>query len=191
MFDKHAQEGTRFLFATAQQFLQKGWGKQYAGLVRNKWKGRSHTGISHTLQGLPKHTYRVGQRFDCVAVLSNDGETPQRLNTGGSCGMTHALGLLVIPPDGGLGVGWCTGLGGGPHGRCRSNYQSVDPGKSIKLATGFASDAAIEWKPDKPGDYLVIGTYYLQTKGAQPIVQPKRSDPSVLFSAPLAITVEG
>lgn len=181
LFDEHLEKGTIFLCTTAQQFLQKGWSKDYAGLIRKKWRGSNYAGIRLALQGLPNHTYRIGQKFDCVAVLTNDGEKAQSLNTGGSCGMTHALSLLVISPDGGLGLGWCRGAVGGPHCRCRPTHDRVNPGHSVMLTTGFATDGAVPWTLDKAGVYVVVGTY---------VVKSDEGEAQVIYSNPLPMTVE-
>jgi hypothetical protein len=180
LFLSHNRQNTLFQSATAQEFLQKGWGDDYARLILAEWQGQSHEGIALALRGLPNHTYRVGQPFDCEAILTNTSDKTMRLNTGGSCGMAHPLGLLVIPPGGGLGMGWCRGLVGGPHCFCRPTYNEVGPGGSVKAMTGFASAAAVVWKPDKPGTYVVVGTYILRSG------ERHRS----VYSAPLAIAVE-
>jgi hypothetical protein len=182
VFDQHAASGTLFLPQTAQQFRQNGWGKEYAALIRDKWQGSSHAGMRVSLKPLPDHAYRVGQPFDCLAAIKNEGEKPQKLDVGGSCGMTHALGLMVIPPDGGIDLGWARGKVGGSHCFCQSRFESVEPGRSAALQTGFATSAAVNWKPAKPGVHLVIATYAAPAKAGAP---------DVIYSAPLAIEVEG
>jgi hypothetical protein len=180
LFEKHAAAGTLLFYETAREFQGQRWGRDYARLVREKWKGQAHAGISLMLKPLPDHVYRVGQPFDCLAVVTSTGDKAQRLDVGGSCGMTHALGLLIVPPQGGLDLGLGRGKVGGPHCFCKSQFESLEPGRSIKLATGFASEAAVAWKPEKPGDYLVIGTYEVPIEGGKP---------ATVYSAPFVVTV--
>lgn len=171
LFERHAAGGTLFAYETAQQFLQNGWGKEYAVLLRQRWKGESQAAVGLALKPLKDHTYRVGQPFDCLATIKNSGDKPLTLDVGGSCGMTHALGL-----------GWCRGQAGGPHCKCQARFEHVEPGRSTALETGFATMAAINWTPEKPGEYIVIGTYTLP---------PEDGKQRVVYSAPLVIDVVG
>jgi hypothetical protein len=180
LFDQHAERGTLFLPETSVEFLRNKWGRQFADLVRTKWRGRSEARITLALKPLPEHTYRVGQAFDCLATISNESDKSQTLDIGGTCGTTHALGLLVIPAHGAVGHGYCRGKVGGPHCFCHSRFVPVEPGGSAALETGFASDAAVSWNPTQPGQYLLIGTYNLSTDPAKP---------AVAYSPPLVIDV--
>ena len=168
LFDEHLRTGTLFRPSTREQFRKKGWRKEYVALIRQKWDGKSHDGVGVELRGLPDHVYRVGEQFDCVATITNDGERPQRINTGGDCGMTHSLGLFVIPPDDEYLVHSCRPAGFGPHCFCVQTHQSVSPGNSAKLATGFGTAAASGWVFNKPGEYAVIGMYLFRSEAGKP-----------------------
>lgn len=170
-----------FTTAAAREFQRKGWGRDYWRLIRQRWKGRSRDGVSLALKGLPGHTYRVGQEFDCRAFLTNEGDSAKKLNTGGTCGMTHALGIVVVAPDGDLGLGRCRGAVGGGHCFCKQTHETLQPRETVKLATGFASEAAVAWKIRKPGKHLVIGMYLLGSEDGRRVI---------MYSKPVVIDVE-
>jgi len=149
-------------------------------MIRKNWVGQSQAGISLQLEPLPDYSYRVGQKFDCLAVLTNGSDDTLHYNNGGNCGMTHALSILVVYPSGNL-LSRCRGKVGGPHCFCQRNYEAVDPGESIHLVTGFASQAAVVWTLERSGLFTVIGTYKFESE---------KGEPFVVYSAPLVIDVE-
>ena len=180
VFEDHMKAGTVFEYATAREFFREGKGEDYARLIEQRWKGIPVNGVSLRLEPLPGFEYRVGEKFDCEAILTNKGGEAGEFNVGGNCGMTHALGILVVPPKGGSGMGYCRGKVGGPHCFCKQETKILKPGESTKLMTGFASDAAVEWKLDSPGKYLIIGTY---------TIPRKEGGIDTVYSAPLVIEV--
>jgi hypothetical protein len=103
--DQHLQAGTLLEYETAQTFISKGWRKDYTSFIRRYWKGREQAGVGLELRALPDHSYRIGQTFDLMAAVTNGGDEPRSLNNGGNCGMTHAFGFMLIPPEGRLTYG--------------------------------------------------------------------------------------
>lgn len=179
-FEKHLKAGTLFDVAALKEFNQNGWKRDYAALLRDRWKGRPADGVSLSISGLPNHVYHTGETFDCTASVTNEGQQPRTLDTGGSCGMTDALTLMVMS----LGDGQfftVRGKVGGPHCHCTPQRKVAEPGKTLPLTTGFASENAVGWTPTSPGKYLVIGVYAL----GEPV---KRT--ATVYSPPLVVTIK-
>lgn len=169
------------LFApkTIEELDRSGLRTEYARLVRDCWKGRDEEGVSLELKATPGHTYRVGEAFHCRAFLTNHGSQARLLQTGGSCGMTDALSpYLISLKDGQLFN--CRGADGGPHCFCRPTQSLVQPQETVEIVTGFDSKAAVPCIPEEPGDYVVVGRYYLE---APPGVA------KIVYSPPLVVHV--
>jgi len=180
--EKRISSGTALSTGVAQYYRERNWGQQYAQQMARLWKARPALGVSLQLRPLPGRRYAVGGLFDCKATVTNGGTEARELVVGGSCGMTHPLGIAVITPEGGLGVGWCRGAVGGPHCKCARSKQNVRPGQTVDLQTGFASAAAVPWRIAKPGRYVVIGVYGVPHGD-------KNSKYAYAYSAPLVIDV--
>jgi hypothetical protein len=179
-FEKHRKAGTLFDVAALKEFNQNGWKRDYAVLLRDRWKGQAVDGVSLSVSGLPNHVYHTGETFDCTASVTNEGKQPRTLDTGGSCGMTDALTLMVISLSDGQ-FHTVHGKNFGPHCFCRPQREIAQSGKTLKLTTGFASEKAVGWTPMAPGKYLVIGAYAL----GEPI---KRT--ATVYSPPLVVTIK-
>lgn len=151
-FEKYSEAGT---------VLDKnGWKRDYALLIRDRWKGRQADGVALKIEPLHEHVYRVGEVFDCRATIANEGKEARSFVTGGSCGMTDDLTVAVISLQDGQ---WFTlmGIVGGPHCFCKPNHQIAAPNESLGLATGFSGKTAVHWKPTRAGRYVIVGSYSL------------------------------
>ncbi len=105
--------------------------------------------------------------------------TASLLETGGACGMTDVLTPYIISPrDGELFS--CRGTVGGGHCFCRPKQSLLQPQETIEIATGFDSDVAVNWVPQEPADYVVVGMYRLRAQ--------QRVD-KIVYSPPLVIHV--
>jgi len=179
LFEQAVQDGTLFESETAQRFQQGGWGRDYYRLVKERWKGQRPRGLTLELRPIP-NGYSVGQSFDAGASLNNGGPAVSPLlDTGGDCGMTHPLRIVVVEPDGRLIQGVGGGAVGGPHCFCHPEQRRLEPGGSVELMTGFASRSAVRWVLERAGDLLVVGSYSLFEAGVE----------SRVYSAPLEVSV--
>ena len=161
-FEEHIKRRTVFAGRTQQDFDANGWKRDYARLVRDLWTGLCVEGVCLEIKPVPDHVYRVDEPFDCVAFLSNGAAKPRLLDTGGSCGMTDVLTLIVLSASDGRSFS-CQGRVGGGHCFCEPKQTLLGPKQTVEIETGFASDVAVGWTPDKPGDYAVVGVYWLRT----------------------------
>lgn len=175
-FEKYVADGRP---ETLMEFSKNGWQRDYALLMRDRWKGRAEEGISLSLEPLADHTYRVGEVFDCVARLRSSGDEPRLVDVGGSCGMTDALALSIHDTTDGRAFS-CLGAAGGPHCFCKPKQARVNKGETVEIATGFTTRAALGWSPDRPGEYVVVGWYALSRH---------KPDSKFVVSPPLVIKV--
>ena len=169
-FAKHNEAGTVLDVKTLQEFHKNGWQRDYALLIRDRWKGREADGVALKIEPLGEHVYRVGEAFDCRATITNKGQQARSFVTGGSCGMTDDLSVAVISLEDGQ---WFTlmGIVGGPHCFCKPKQQIAAPNESLELAAGFSGKTAVHWKPTRAGRYVIVGSYALPKEdGKRPIV---------------------
>lgn len=154
--------GTALGHGVAKYFRDRDWGPRYAQQIAARWKAKPALGISLRLESPPGGDYVVGRLFDCRATLTNGSDQEREVVVGGSCGMTHPLRITIIMPDGRIEAGWSCPVAGPPHAghlSCVRRKQTIKPGQTVALQTGFASKAAVGWRIAEPGLYVAIGTF--------------------------------
>ena len=179
-FAEHLKKGTLFDYRTARDFSEKGWGQLYQDAVASDFKGASADGLRLAVGSVKGDVLQTGDKVALIFRLFNDSEQDATVLVGGSCHTVHAATFMVLDSQGALHQNLGMGKVGGPHCFCQQTKTVLRHGTAIWLDTNTDSEGVINWIPDKPGKFVIIGVYWRGTKE-----EPERK----ILSKPLILDI--
>ena len=160
-FDEHLGRGTLLQYSTGKAFQEAGLGQRFRDAVA-ALPAVTADGLSLEFKVSPGRPPVIGKPVEFEFWLVNGSDRDLSLPVRGSCRTVHAVGVVVIDPDGQAQDWIGRGLGGGPHCFCRQINAVVRARSRVKLDSTLADELTAQpWKPNKPGKHIVIGQYTL------------------------------